>query len=1124
MKPERYQHIQALLQSALELEDDKREAFLREACAGDESLRRQVESLMISYEQAGSFLESPAAEPVASLVTNAKEMLRAGEALGPYRILSRIGSGGMGEVYLAEDTRLGRRIALKLLSASFTKDDDRIRRFRQEASAASALNHPNILTIYEVGQTDSIHFMATEFIEGETLRARLTRGPMLLKETLAAGVQIASALAAAHAAGIVHRDIKPENIMLRRDGYIKVLDFGLAKLVEKGFPRQDSNSEGVTRILLNTNPGMIMGTVTYMSPEQTVGEHVDTRTDIWSLGVVLYEMISGRVPFTGATMSHVMVSIQDDEPAPLARHSNELPAELEGIVKKALMKDREQRYQTAEDIFAKLKSLEQELQFKDKLDRSAQRGISSGPTAIGHSSPGETAVNVPNNLPIQLTPLIGRNAEALAVKKQLRREDVRLLTLTGPGGTGKTRLCLQVAADLLGDFPDGVFFVALAAINDPNLVASAIAQTLGVKEVAGSPLMERLKDYLRERQMLLAIDNFEQVVAAAPLLAGLLNSARSLKVLMTSRSALRITGEHEFAVPPLALPSPGPPVTLATLRRYAAVELFVERATAVKPDFALTDDNAPAVAEICARLDGLPLAIELAAARIKVLPPRALLARLESRLKLLMGGARDLPSRQQTMRGAIAWSYELLNDGEKKLFRRLSVFVGGCELEAAESVCIEAGDLEIDLLDGVASLIDKSLLQQKEVVNDEPRFTMLETITEYGLEQLTASLEAEELRRRHADFFRKLAEKAETELLGAQQDRWLDQLEIEHGNFRAAMRWAEENSEAEIGLRLTGALWRFWEMRGHLVEGRERLSALLSLAGGSTKTRIKALYAAGVLADSQCDYPAARALFQENLELYRKIGDKWGIANSANNLGIVALRQDDYATARSLYEESLTIWREVGNQSAVALSLSNLGNVADMRGDYIAAHAYYQESLEVFKQLQDARGVALSLGHMGDVALHQREYDSARNLYDKSLAILMEIGDKRGVASLLTDMGDLACERGDYNAARPFYEEALVIFGELGDVRGIAQLFEACARMAGARGRAERALRLAAAAATLRAEFGAPLSPDEESKLKCSLDLIRQTLGQAASGVAWTEGRAMPTEKAIQYALASDTV
>ncbi len=1052
---------------------------------------------------------------------DAKNMLSAGEAIGPYRILSRIGSGGMGEVYLAEDTRLGRKIALKFLSASCTKDDDRVRRFRQEASAASALNHPNILTIHEVGQTDSAHFMATEFIEGETLRARMTRAPMSLKEALSAGAQIASALVAAHAAGIVHRDIKPENIMLRRDGYIKVLDFGLAKLTESDI-QCDSNPEGATRILLNTIPGMIMGTVSYMSPEQTNGIAVDARTDIWSLGVVMYEMVAGRVPFQGATMSHVIVSIQDNEPAPLASHGDEASTKLEPIVIKALAKDPVQRYQTAQELFADLKLLEQELEFLDKLDRSSEARTSDDSNPFGKLSVDETRVNGPNNLPVQLTPLIGRDAEVSAVKKQLRRDDVHLLTLTGPGGTGKTRLSLQVAAELLGDFPDGLFFVAMAVINDPNLVASTIAQTLGVKEAAGSSLIEKLKDYLRDRKILLVIDNFEQVVVAAPVLAEILNSAGGLKVLITSRSALRITGEHEFAVPPLALPAAGQPLTPDTLRRYAAVELFVERATAVRPDFALTNENAPAVVEICGRLDGLPLAIELAAARIKVLPPRSLLARLDSRLKLLMGGARDLPSRQQTMRGAIAWSYELLDDEEKKLFRRLAVFVGGCELEAAEAVC--ADDLQVDVLEGVASLIDKSLLQQKELANAEPRFNMLETITEYGLEQLTASLEAEDLRKRHANYFLKVAERAETQLLGAEQDKWLDQLEIEHDNLRAAMHWAAESTEAEIGLRLASALWRFWEMRGYLAEGRERLSALLSLGGGPTKARLKALYAAGVLADAQCDYPAARSLFQENLELYRKSGDKWGIANSANNLGIVALRQRDYAAARSLYEESLTMWREVGNQNAVALSLSNLGNVADMRGDHVAAHAYYQESLEVFKQLQDGRGVALSLGHMGDVALHQGDYDSARDLYDKSLAILMDLGDRRGVASLLTDMGDLACERGDYSAARTFLEESMVIFSELGDVRGIAQLFECYARMAAGRGKPERALRLAAAAIALREEFGAPLSPDDESKLESSLEPIRQALGGQASGAAWSEGRAMPTEKAIQYALASDSV
>ncbi|MFN2513389.1 MAG: protein kinase [Pyrinomonadaceae bacterium] len=868
------------------------------------------------------------------MVTNFQPLANAGEAIGPYRILSRLGAGGMGEVYLAEDTRLGRKIALKLLSASFTRDDEYVRRFRQEAFTASALNHPNILTIHEVGRIESIHFMATEFIEGETLRERLTRAPMSWNEIMHISVQIASALAAAHAAGIAHRDIKPENIMLRHDGYIKVLDFGLAKLTEKQNQQPHSDPEGATQIMLNTNPGLIMGTPNYMSPEQTLGLDPDVRTDIWSLGVVLYEMVAGRVPFAGATMSHVMVSIQDHEPAPISQSSRESTAELERIIYKALAKDREQRYQSGGEIFADLRTLQRELEFKDRWEPSSQPAVSGAATPVDVLSPAEAIDSRPNNLPAQLTSVIGRKAEAFTIKKQLQRPDVRLLTLTGPGGTGKTRLCLQVANELLGDFTDGVYFVALAAISDPNLVIPTIAQTVGIKDVGGGSLPNRLKEYLRDRQLLLAIDNFEQLVAAAPFLTELLSYSMHLKLLVTSRAALRITGEHEFAVPPLSLPAPDQPLTAEVLAQYPAVELFVERACAVKPTFALTDENTRAVVEICARLDGLPLAIELAAARIKVLPPQALLARLENRLKLLMGGARDLPARQQTMRGAIAWSYDLLNDEEKKLFRRLSVFVGGCELEAVEFVCNRKGDMGIDVLDGVASLVDKSLLQQKEMLPTEPRFAMLETITEYGLEQLIASGEADEQRRNHAEFFLKLAELAETELLGAQQEVWLDRLETEQGNLRAALHWAEEKKQAEIGLRLAGALWRFWEMRGYLAEGRKHLASFISLPESefTIKARLKALYAVGVLADAQCDYAAARSWFEEKLKLSRKLGDKWGVANSLNNLGIVALRQRDYDTAGSLYEESLTLWRELGNQSAVALLAKQFGECGRPEG------------------------------------------------------------------------------------------------------------------------------------------------------------------------------------------------
>lgn len=1005
----------------------------------------------------------------------------------------------MGEVYLADDMQLGRKIALKVLLPDFTTNEDRMRRFEQEARAASALNHPNILTIHEIGEADAVHFMATEFVDGVTLHQHMSRTRMKISEVLDVAIQVASALSAAHAAGIVHRDIKPENIMLRPDGYVKILDFGLAKLTQRSF----DDTEAPT--MVNTEPGIVMGTVKYMSPEQARGLDVDARSDIWSLGVVIYMMVAGAAPFVGKTPTDVIVSILEREPVPLRQYRQTVPPELELIVKKALAKQKEKRYQAVNDLASDLKHLRQEMEFRARLERSAAPDTSGGAT-IGGSGGHETDADVswqtnptvlsvpplesldsrPHNLSIQLTSLIGREAEVAAVEKLLRQEEVRLLTLTGPGGTGKTRLGLQVASNLLSSFKDGVFFVALSTISDPSLLVSTIAQTLGIKEAGGVSLLQSLRQYLQDKQILLLLDNFEQLLGAAPVVADLLTASPHLKVLVTSRAVLHVQGEQEFPVPSLALPDLKHLPPAENLAQYGAVALFVRRARAAKPSFTMTNENAPAVAEICTRLDGLPLAIELAAARIKLLSPQAMLARLENRFKLLTGGAQDLPSRQQTMRGAIAWGYDLLAEDEKRLFRQLSIFVGGCTLEAVEAVCNGEGDLEIDVLSGVESLLDKSMLRQKEQADGEPRFTMLETIREYGLECLKESGETETLRRRHANFFLALAEGAEPELTGSRQVELLGQLETEHDNLRAALQWMEAGGEIELGLRLAGALWRFWDVHGYLSEGRKWLEGFLGRAQSSSipaSVRAKATNGAGVLAGTQGDFERQDVILQESLALYRELGDKLGVAQSLNNLGSIAYSRGDWERAAALYTESLSLRRELGDKWGIANSLNNLGGVAYSQGDYERAAALYAESLDLRRGLGDRRGIGMSLNNLGEVAQQQGDYERAAALYMESLDLRRELGDKLFIASSLSNLGEVACDQGD----------------------------------------CERAAQLFGAAEALRETIGSPLPLAKRHEYERRVAAACDALGQESFAAAWAEGRAMTLEQAIAYALERNT-
>ncbi len=702
--------------------------------------------------------------------------------------------------------------------------------------------------------------------------------------------------------------------------------------------------------------------------------------------------------------------------------------------------------------------------------------------------------------PVPLTPLVGRQSAAATIADLLRNNDVRLVTLIGPGGVGKTRLALHVLIerDLAAAFADGTIFVSLASVSDPALVLPTIAQAIALRDSGDRSLLDRLRDVLGDRRLLLVLDNVEQVVGAGPEIASLLADCPGVRVLATGRVPLRISGEHEFLVPPLALPDLDHLPAVSDLATTEAVELFVQRAQAVRPDFALTNANAAAVAGICARLDGLPLAIELAAARVKVLSPSALLARLTNRLQVLTGGARDLPDRLRTMRGAITWSHDLLSADEQTLFRHLAAFVGGCTLEAAEAVCGAANDAETndscpplpDILDGLASLVDKSLLRQEDGPGGEPRFRMLETIQEYGLERLAASGEEAAVRRRHAAWCLALAEQADPALVGPDQDFWMDRLETEHGNLRAALGWVMETGDAETGLRLTGALWWFWQIRGYLGEGRAWLDRAITLgrrtnggAGISSLPGVRALVGASMLAGLQQDDEEATALAEEALAVARQIGDQEGIA-------------------RALFVRSFA---------------------AGGRGDQAAASADAAAALDLFRDLGDAHWIAFALNRLGIETYEQGDLTAAAGRYEEALDRWRRIGNSWGIATALTNLGLVARADGDDQLAAERYQEALVLCWRQRDQWGLVELLVALADIASLQGRADQtelAARLLGAADTVRMRAGLILQPYMRANADRAEAALRARMGDGGYRTAWNAGREMPLAEAIVAASA----
>jgi predicted ATPase/class 3 adenylate cyclase len=683
--------------------------------------------------------------------------------------------------------------------------------------------------------------------------------------------------------------------------------------------------------------------------------------------------------------------------------------------------------------------------------------------------------SLPNNLPQQVTSFVGREEQLAEVRRLLGC--TRLLTLTGPGGTGKTRLSLQVAAEMLEGDGNGVWLVELAPLTEPNLVPQAVALVLGVREEPGRSLVETLVEHLRSKRLLLILDNCEHLLAACATLANeLLHACPHVQILASSREGLGIAGETTYRLPSLQLPDPDRPIPVETLTQFEAVRLFIDRAAAAVPSFAVTNQNASAVAQVCHRLDGIPLAIELAAARVKVLPVEKIAERLDDRFRLLTGGSRTALPRQQTLRALIDWSYDLLAEPERMLLRRLSVFAGGWTMEAAEAVCA-GDDIEAwDVLDLLSNLVDKSLVVYEEQ-RVEARYRFSESMRQYARERLLEAGEEALVRGRHRDCFLELAGRAEPELLGAAQAEWLDRLETEHDNLRTALGWSLEQGDAATCLAMGGALWRFWHVRGHLREGRERLEAILAMPGASppTPARAKALNGAGALADDQGDSQRAAELHGESLAIARECDDRQNMAYALLSLGHVAIRQGEYERGKTLYEEALGLWRSLGTQYFIAVLLHNLGSAA----------------------------------------LYLGQTDPAISFFEESLALKRKLGNESSVASTLNNLGYLAIEQGNHERAAPLLDESLRLYHRLGNSAGTVEALNNIARVALETGDLSRAVSLLARVTALSEAIGAALPDDYEQNVAAA----RTGLGEEPFAAAWSRGQAMSLEQAIESAL-----
>ncbi len=1008
---QRFARIKQILIEVEGLTGPDREAHIDISCGGDDELRAEVQALLAH--------EPPAAPPAAEGTPT---------RIGSYEILDELGRGGMGIVYLAKDTRLDRTIAIKVLSKEFAEDPESFVRFEREAQLLAVMDHPHIATVYSLEEEDGRHFLTMEHVQGRTLSERIKQGTLGLDRALPIARQIAAALESAHNRGAIHRDLQPGNVMITPDGRVKVLDFGLAKSISMP-----------TEV---TTAGTVMGTPGYMSPEQLRGEPTGVATDIWAFGCLLFACVTGRSPFQMATAMESIAATLRSEPE-WSQLPADLPSEFLSLLQRCLAKPPENRPATMKGV-------------RQAIDALSNHGFVELPAGTG-SRCGEAVMSNPkadHNIPPALSSLLGREAELQRLDSLLDRE--RIVTVVGAGGCGKTRIALELALRRLGAREQGPWFVELADLNDPSLVCGAVANLLKISVVEGDDPLDAIATLIGRGPMLLILDNAEHVVAPCrELVTVLARSCSGLRVLTTSQVPMGIEGEAVFPLAPL--PTSGPGLGFEEVRSNPAVQLFVERAAAVDPSFELTVRNSDAVSEICRRLDGLPLAIELAAARTNVFTPAEIASRLDQRFRILTAGRKSSSPRHRTLRGMIDWSYDLLGDKEKAVLRRLAVFAGSWTLEAAEAVCAGGEIEEWEVLEVFTTLLEKSLVHRVREPSGAPRptrYRMLDSVRAYARERLEQSSETDVAVARHRSFFTTFAESGSHLRSGVEAGSWFQRLADDHENLRAAiLSSAGLAGAAEDGLRLAGSLITYWTAVSRHVEGVELGIQVLANPGAQERTELRrqALYSTGLTAYTARRLSVAREFLEECLDIAIAHGDARNIARGKESLAIVLADSGNDGEAERLLESSLADNRRIGNRDAVASSLHNLAAFHYQRGNLELAQRCVEESLS----LASPEGSALPLHNFGMILGAAGKPKEAVEKIEQSISLYRRSGYRSREASAYTNLAGFRSELGDIAGAWSSLSKARDLWNELGETGELVTVLHHAAALLARTGRTE---------------------------------------------------------------------